>query len=234
MDAAAGIAYAQLYIRKHAFVHPPLCGRIYFARQYALLRKSACTLQKSKSSDARSSSPSVPVSQEFHCNICTGFCISKGVMMIYEIIAAGGGCRLKLMIFQFRQMFPRCSQSVIECVIRIIHLIHLKNLFQTAFIERAVMCDKRKPFNHWRNLLPYIREDRGTVSIFFTKAVHPAAEPLVVFRFRMNKTIKTVNNLSVTHNDHSDAANAAPAFIGCFKIYCCKIFHKLRSLTMQM
>lgn len=96
------------------------------------------------------------------------------------------------------------------------------------------MCYKRKPFNHWRNPLPNTRKYRGAVSIFFTKAVHPAAEPLIVFRLRMNKAIKTVKNLSFTYNDHTDTANAAAAFIGCFKIYRGKIFHKLRSLTIQM
>ena len=130
------------------------------------------------------------LSKQFHRNICAGFSIRKCVMVIDEIIPAGSGGSLKLMILQFGLETSGSSKSIIECVIGIVHLIHLEHFLEASFVKLAVMGNKRKAFNHRCDFFPDPREDRSAVRIFCAEAMHLAAEPLVVFRFGMYQTVK--------------------------------------------
>jgi|GEM_PF-2498291 len=98
-------------------------------------------------------------SQQLDCNMGTGFGIGQSMMVIGQVITAGCGNRLQLMVRQTAaEMLTGCRKGIIELILRIIHPVHFENLFQTAFIELAVMRHKRKSFNLRGYLLPDTRK----------------------------------------------------------------------------
>ena len=85
----------------------------------------------------------------------TGLGIGQSMMVIGQIITAGCGNRLQLMVRQTAaEMFTGGRKCIIELILGIIHPVHFENLFQTSFIEPAVVSHKRKSFNLWGYLLP--------------------------------------------------------------------------------
>lgn len=156
----------------------------------------------------------------------TCFGIGQGMMVIGQVITAGCGNRLQLMVRQTAaEMITGGRKCIIEFILRIIHPVHFENLSQTSFIEPAVVRHERKALNLRSYLLPDIRKNRSIFSIFFGQPVDLLAEPLIVFRLRMYQTIERIHDLTVTDDHHSDAAHAGTALIGCLEINCCKICH---------
>ena len=85
----------------------------------------------------------------------TGFRIGQGMMVIGQVITAGYGNRLQLMVRQTAaEMVTGGRKCIIELILGIIHPVHFENLFQTSFIEPAVMRHKRKALNPRGYLLP--------------------------------------------------------------------------------
>lgn len=121
----------------------------------------------------------------------TGLGVGQGVVVIRKIeIARGGNC-LELKVGQLMpEMSPGGGAGIIKLIIRIIHLIHLENLFQTALIEGAVMRHKRQALNHRGDLLPYVRKHRRILSILLRQPVNLLAEPLEIFRLRVDQTVE--------------------------------------------
>ena len=79
-------------------------------------------------------------------------------MVVREVVAAGGGDGLELVIGEPPSIEPsRCPQRVVEFIVRIVHLIDAEHLPETALIERTVMRDQRQPLDKGLYLLP----DRG-------------------------------------------------------------------------
>ena len=95
------------------------------------------------------------LSQQLDCNMGTGFGIGQGMMVIGQVITAGCGNCLQLMVRQTAaEMFARGRKGIMELIFRIIHPIHSENLFQTPFIEPAVVSHKRKALNLRGYLFP--------------------------------------------------------------------------------
>ena len=93
--------------------------------------------------------------------VSTRFRIRQSVMMIGQIVSTSGRYCLELIIRQAAtEMTAGFCQGVIKLVIRIVHLIDTKDLFQAAFVEWTVMCHKWQTFYFGRNLFPDIREYR--------------------------------------------------------------------------
>ena len=85
----------------------------------------------------------------------TGLGIGQGMMVIGQVITAGCGNRLQLMVRQTAaEMLTGGRKCIIELILGIIHPVHFENLFQTSFIEPAVVSHKRKYFNLWGYLFP--------------------------------------------------------------------------------
>ena len=85
----------------------------------------------------------------------TGFRIGQGMMVIGQVITAGCGNCLQLMVRQTAaEMITGGRKCIMELILGIIHLIHFENLFQTSFIEPAVMRHKREALNLRGYLLP--------------------------------------------------------------------------------
>ena len=85
----------------------------------------------------------------------TGLGIGQGMMVTGQVITAGCGNRLQLMVRQTAaEMVTGGRKCIIELILGIIHLIHPENLFQTSFIEPAVVCHKREALNLRGYLFP--------------------------------------------------------------------------------
>ena len=70
----------------------------------------------------------------------TGLGIGQGVMVILQIIPTSCSDSLELMVGkQAPKMLPGGSQCVMELVVRIIHLVYLKDFFQTALVKVAIV-----------------------------------------------------------------------------------------------
>ena len=144
----------------------------------------------------------------------TGLCISQSVMMARQVVPASCRHCLELMIRKAAaEMSAGSGQCIVENIVRIIHLINPVNGLQAAFIEAGVVRHKRVIFQQRMDLLPDLWEHRRIFSIFRSKTVHLAAEPLVVFRLRMNETVERIHDDVIPDNDYADAAHAARLLI---------------------
>ena len=63
--------------------------------------------------------------------------------MVFELIATLSSDGVKLMVGQVLETTTSGTQSIIELVIRIIHLIYTEYGFQAAFVKRFVVGYKR-------------------------------------------------------------------------------------------
>ena len=76
------------------------------------------------------------VLQQLHRNPCAGFGIGEGVVVMLQMIAAGRCYGMQLVVGQIMTEVPaRGYAGATELIIRIIHLIQLKNRFQAAFVK---------------------------------------------------------------------------------------------------
>ena len=95
------------------------------------------------------------LSQQLDCNMVTGFGIGQGMMVTSQVITAGCGNRLQLMVRQTAaEMVTGGRKGIMELILGIIHLIHPENRSQASFIEPAVVSHKRKSFNLRGYLFP--------------------------------------------------------------------------------
>ena len=95
------------------------------------------------------------LSQQPDCNMSTGFRIGQGMMVIGQVITAGCGNRLQLMVRQTAaEMVTGGRKCIMELILGIIHPVHFENFFQTSFIEPAVVSHKRKALNLRGYLFP--------------------------------------------------------------------------------
>ena len=85
----------------------------------------------------------------------TGLGIGQGMMVTGQVITAGCGNRLQLMVRQTAaEILTGGRKCIIELILGIIHPVHFENLFQTSFIEPAVVSHKRKALNLRGYLFP--------------------------------------------------------------------------------
>ena len=160
---------------------------------------------------------------------CLG--VGKGVMMMRKVEPAGGRYRLQLMVREGVPEMPSgCPQGVMEDIIGIIHAVYSEGSLEAALIEACIVGDKRQAFYLGSNLFPDKGEDGCVIGILGTQAVHLAAEPLVVLRFRMYEAVERIDDFSVAYDDDSYAADAAGLLVGRLEIYCGKVCHMLREL----
>ena len=95
------------------------------------------------------------VSQQLDCNMSAGFRIGQSMMVIGQVITAGCGNRLQLMVRQTAaEMVTGGRKGIMELIFRIIHPIHPECRFQASFIEPAVVSHKRKSLNLRGYLFP--------------------------------------------------------------------------------
>ena len=166
--------------------------------------------------------------QQMHRYHCAGLCVSKGVMVVHEVISAGCGDGLELMVRKLAaEMLPGSRQGVVELVVWVVHLIYLEDSLETSFIETGVVRNEGEALDERFNLLPDIGEHRSVIRILRSKTVYLPAEPLVVLRFGMDETVERVHNLPVTHYHHPDGTYTGGLLVCRLEVYRCKISHNL-------
>ena len=95
------------------------------------------------------------LSQQHDRNMGTGLGIGQGMMVTGQVITAGCGNRLQLMVRQTAaEMVTGGRKGIMELIFRIIHPIHPECRFQASFIEPAVVCHKREALNLRGYLFP--------------------------------------------------------------------------------
>ena len=165
-------------------------------------------------------------SQKLHRDPGAGFGVGEGVVVPGEIVAAGGGDGLELVVGQAHpEVAAGSRQRVEERIFRIIHAIGPEHGAQASFVEAAVVRDERKPFDEGRDLLPHLREHRCVFGVFRADSMNMLTEPLIVSGFRADEAVEPVCDCAVPDDDDSHAADAGPAFVRRFEVYGCKIFH---------
>ena len=98
--------------------------------------------------------------------MCAGLGVGQGVVVTLEVVAAGGGDGLELVVGEAAaEMTAGSRQCIIELIIRIIHLIDPMDRLEAALIKPRIVRDQRQPLNPWRNLLPNIWKYRRRVRI---------------------------------------------------------------------
>lgn len=139
-----------------------------------------------------------------------GLGIRQSVMMVRQVVPAGGGHCLQLMIRKTMAEMPAGSgQCIVENIVRVVHLVDPVNGFQAAFIKAGIVRHKWVIFQQRMDLFPDLWEHWRILSIFRSKTVHLAAEPLIVFRLRMNEAVEGIHDNVIADNDYADAAHAA-------------------------
>ena len=136
------------------------------------------------------------------------------MMMARQVVPAGGGYCLQLMIRKAASEMPTgCGQCVVKNIVRIVHLINPVNGFEATFIKPGIMRHQRVILQQWMDLFPDLWEHWRILSIFRSKTVHLAAEPLIVFRLRMDEAVEGIHDDVIADDNHADAAHAARLLI---------------------
>ena len=166
--------------------------------------------------------------QQLHRYHSTGLGIRKGVMVVHEVISAGCGDGLQLMVGEpAAEMLPGSCEGVVELVVGIVHLIYPEDSLEAPFIEAGIVRNQRESLDERFYLLPDVWEYRCIFSILRPKTVNLLAEPLLVFRLGMDETVEGVYNLPVTNYHHPDGTYAGRLLVCRLEVYRCKISHNL-------
>ena len=151
---------------------------------------------------------------------------SNSIAIAAQASASGGRDSLELMVWKtMAEMPPGGPQGVVKLIFRIIHLIHPEYGSEAALVEPGIVRHKRKSLNQRLYLFPDIREYGSVLCVLGAKSMNPHAEPLVIFRFRMDQAVEPVGDLTVTHHNDPDTAHAGRALVRRLEIYRRKISH---------
>ena len=132
------------------------------------------------------------------------------MMMARQVVPASRCHCLQLMIRKAAAEMPTGSrQCIVENVVWIIHLIDPVHGFEATFIKPGVVRHQRVIFQQRMDLFPDLWEHWRILSIFRSKTVHLAAEPLIVFRLRMDEAVEGIHDDVIADDNHADAAHAA-------------------------
>ena len=176
--------------------------------------------------------------QQFQRDGGAGFCICRGVVVVQEGVAAGGGDGVELVIGQaLAKMAAGGGQGVQEVVAGIMDAVGAEDGFEAAFIEAGVVGHEgdigRKTIGFKGrqdavfHLVPYIRKERGALSIIWPQTMDLLTEPCVVVRVRMDKAVEGVHHFPIAHDDHAHGAYAAGTAVGSFEVYDDGVVHSL-------
>ena len=146
--------------------------------------------------------------------------------MIFHVIAASCCRQMELMTRNVKTT-PGGGKSAIKFVTGVFHTIFLEYRLQAAFVKGPVVGHKRQTFDSVSNLCPHFRECRLPVSVVPGETVNLSSPVCIVIRGELNKTIKSINYLTTSHDYYTDAAHAGASAIGCFKIYCYEVLYCL-------
>ena len=80
------------------------------------------------------------VLQQLHRYHGAGLGVSEGVMVVHEVIAAGCGDGLELMVGEpATEVAAGSCEGVVELIVRIVHLVNSMYRLQAAFVKTGVV-----------------------------------------------------------------------------------------------
>ena len=151
--------------------------------------------------------------------MCACLGVGQGMVVAGEVISAGGGHSLELVIGKSMAEVPAgCGEGIIEDIVRIIHLIYPVRRFEATFVKTCVVCHQGITFQQRMNLLPNLREHRRILCVLRPQAMHLAAEPLVIFRLRVDEAIERIDDDITPDNDDAHTTNAARLLVRSLEI----------------
>ena len=146
-----------------------------------------------------------------------------------EGVAAGGSDSLELVVGQpVAEVAPGGGKGVQEVVAGITEAVGAEDGFEASFVEAGVVRYERNirktiGFKGRQDavfhLVPDIRKKRRVLGVIWPQAVDLLAEPGIVVRIWMNKTVEGVHHFPIAHDDDAHGADAAGAAVGSFEIY---------------
>lgn len=114
------------------------------------------------------------------------------------------------------------SECAMKFVTGIFHIILLKYCLQATLIKRTVVCYKRQAFYFSLPPAPTLPGMSVVVSIPTGESVDLSSPICIIIGGRLNKTVESVNNHTVTNYYDADTTHAGASAISCFKVYCYK------------
>ena len=125
--------------------------------------------------------------QQPHRNNRARLRVCQRVVMIREIIPAGGGDGLELVVGEgAAEGAAGGGEGVVEAVVWVVHAIDFEDRFQAAFVEAGVVRHEGETVDERGDLGPYRREGRCIFRVLGAETMDTHAEPLVVLRLRVN------------------------------------------------
>ena len=150
-------------------------------------------------------------------------CVCESMMMIGQIEATVCCDGMKLMILQIREHLKRCFISTMKLIVWIFHLIMSETRFQATLIEGFVVSYQRQVSHIFRSLVPYLRKNRCVVGVFFFYSMNLGVPIAIMIWNWFYKTVKSIHNLPVFHDDDTDAAGASDIAISRLEVDSCKV-----------
>lgn len=116
---------------------------------------------------------------------------------------------------------------------RVRQLIMPVYLFQTPFVERAVVRHQRQSLDKRSYFTPNVRKIIGFLSICRRKPMYFGSPSGIIIRIRTYKSIYFIDHRPALNNDHSYAAHTGTTAVCRLKIDCCKIFHRPSEISVS-
>ena len=153
------------------------------------------------------------------------FGVGQGVVVVVQYKAAVCRDCAEAVIGQAFELLPGFLQGAVEFVVGVIHPVHPVAGFEAVFVKCFVVGYQGQSFYEGFYLAPYVREYGGVGCLFVSYAVNHYVSVTVVLGLGAHQTVKGLSYLCIAYYHNPNAADAGTVFVGCFKIYCCKIYH---------
>lgn len=166
--------------------------------------------------------------------MCASLCISQCMMVVRQIVPAGIGHRVELMVGQLpTEDPPRGTARTEELIAGPRHIEQPETGPQTPFVERSVVRHQRQPLDPGCDLGPYASEIGRSSRIRSRQPVYLGAETAIIIRIGMDQPIDRIDNPTLAHDHHSDRTDTGAFAVGRFEIYGSKIFHTPRKIRKK-
>lgn len=164
--------------------------------------------------------------QQLQRNPRTRLGIRERMVMVRQIVPAGCGDRMQLVIGQLAaKCTPRRPAGAMKRISGIRHPVELEYGPQTPLVERCIVRHQRQPLDPRPHLLPN-RLEIGCIGRIGTRqTVNRRRKAAVIVGTRTNQPVNPIDDLPLAHDHDTHRANARSAAVGRFEIYGCKIFH---------
>ena len=158
-------------------------------------------------------------------NAGAGFGVGQGVVMVVQDKAAVCRDCAEPVVGEAFELLPGFLEGAVEFVVGVVHPVHPVAGFEAVLVKCFVVGYQWQSFYEGFYLAPHMREYRGVGGLFVSDAVYHNVSVAVVLGLGAHQAVKGLCDLCIAYYHNPNAADAGTLFVGCFKIYCCKIYH---------